>query len=96
MSVVDIFDRTQRYADIADTYTVDGRSVSMNCGTRSGRWRSNAGSIVEVQHWLGHADTRTTSRYLHRRSRGDEARRLRPAFQVAQPEGVEEPVEEER
>jgi integrase len=24
----------------------------------------NAGSIVEVQHWLGHADTRTTSRYL--------------------------------
>ncbi|MBA2361419.1 MAG: site-specific integrase [Actinobacteria bacterium] len=40
----------------------------------------NAGSIVEVQHWLGHADTRTTSRYLHHKSRGDEARRLGPAF----------------
>lgn len=34
----------------------------------------------ELQEWLGHADYRTTTRYLHYRARGDEARRLSAAF----------------
>ena len=37
-------------------------------------------SASELQAWMGHADYRTTSRYLHYRSRGDEARRLAGAF----------------
>jgi integrase len=34
----------------------------------------------ELQAWLGHADYRTTQRYLHYRERGDEAARLAQAF----------------
>jgi integrase len=34
----------------------------------------------ELQAWMGHADYRTTSRYLHYRERGDEAARLAVAF----------------
>ncbi len=34
----------------------------------------------ELQSWLGHADYRTTQRYLHYRERGDEAARLAAAF----------------
>ncbi len=34
----------------------------------------------ELQEWMGHADYRTTQRYLHYRSRGDEAARLDAAF----------------
>jgi integrase len=36
----------------------------------------NYGSLVEVQHWMGHADIQTTAKYLHYRERGDEAKRL--------------------
>jgi integrase len=46
-------------------------------------------SITEVQHWLGHADVATTARYLHHRSRKDEAVRLGRAFEVEQPAQVE-------
>lgn len=46
----------------------------------------NAGSLVDVQHWLGHADPRTTARYLHYKARTDEAQRLAAAFKVADPE----------
>jgi integrase len=34
----------------------------------------------ELQAWMGHADYRTTQRYLHYRERGDEAARLAAAF----------------
>lgn len=34
----------------------------------------------ELQAWMGHADYRTTTRYLHYRTRGDEAARLAKAF----------------
>ncbi len=40
----------------------------------------NAGSTVEVQAWMGHADGRTTARYLHYKRRSDEAQRLATAF----------------
>jgi integrase len=42
----------------------------------------NHASIVQVQHWMGHADIDTTMRYLHHRSRADEAELLAPAFAV--------------
>jgi integrase len=45
----------------------------------------NFGSLVEVQHWMGHADAKKTMRYLHYKGRGDEAARLGPAFRVAAP-----------
>ncbi len=40
----------------------------------------NFASIVQVQHWMGHADIKTTMRYLHHKSRADEARVLSQAF----------------
>ena len=40
-------------------------------------------SILEVQQALGHASLTTTQRYLHAKSRADEARRLAQAFEVA-------------
>ena len=33
----------------------------------------NRASIVQVQAWMGHADVDTTSRYLHHKSRADDA-----------------------
>ena len=46
----------------------------------------NKGSLVQVQHWLGHADIETTARYLHHKRRRDEAQLLAGAFR---PEGAE-------
>jgi integrase len=40
----------------------------------------NRASLVQLQHWLGHADMKTTARYLHHKSRADEARLLADAF----------------
>jgi hypothetical protein len=34
---------------------------------------------------MGHADLKTTARYLHYRARGDEAGRLAEAFKTASP-----------
>jgi hypothetical protein len=42
-------------------------------------------SLVDVQTWMGHADVKTTMRYLHHRPRGDEARLLGAAFRVEEP-----------
>ena len=39
----------------------------------------------ELQEWMGHADLKTTARYLHYRARGDEAARLADAFKTAAP-----------
>ncbi len=36
---------------------------------------------VRVQHWMGHADLRTTMRYLHYRQRDDEADLLSQTFE---------------
>jgi|RhiMethySRZTD1v2_1073278.scaffolds.fasta_scaffold316689_2 integrase len=51
---------------------------------------NTAYSVVELQAWMGHADQRTTTRYLHHKSQGDPARRLAGAFKV---ETSEEPDE---
>lgn len=40
----------------------------------------NKASIVQVQHWMGHSRSSTTERYLHYKSRADEAERA-PARQ---------------
>ena len=38
-------------------------------------------SFVQVQAWMGHADIKTTMRYLHHKSRADDARLLSAAFE---------------
>jgi integrase len=43
----------------------------------------NVASIVQVQAWMGHADIKTTMRYLHHKSRADDARLLSAAFSPA-------------
>ncbi len=40
----------------------------------------NVASIVQVQAWMGHADIKTTMRYLHHKSRADDAQLLSAAF----------------
>jgi integrase len=40
----------------------------------------NVASIVQVQAWMGHADIKTTMRYLHHKSRAEDARLLSAAF----------------
>jgi integrase len=35
---------------------------------------------TQVQAWMGHADVKTTMRYLHHKSHADDARRLSAAF----------------
>jgi integrase len=58
-----------------------------------------AASTRELQEWMGHADAKTTARYTHYRSRGDEAARLAAAFAVADPasglqaNGLHEPAD---
>lgn len=47
---------------------------------------TQAESIRELQDWLGHADSRTTARYVHYKSRGGEAKRLAKAFKIASPD----------
>ncbi len=47
----------------------------------------NRADIVQVQAWMGHADIKTTQRYLHYKARGDEADLLSDAF-AAGPEAV--------
>jgi integrase len=56
----------------------------------------NAGSIADVQAWLGHADARTTGRYVHYKRRSDEAKRLETAFKLEEPGGVVGIAEEEK
>ena len=45
----------------------------------------NRASLRDVQEWMGHASPTTTARYLHHKSRGDEARRIANAFKAAEP-----------
>jgi integrase len=40
----------------------------------------NVASIVQVQAWMGHGDIKTTMRYLHHKSRADDAQLLSAAF----------------
>jgi integrase len=42
-------------------------------------------SLVQVQAWMGHADIKTTMRYLHAKSRAADAELLGAAFGVASP-----------
>jgi integrase len=46
----------------------------------------NVASIVQVQAWMGHADIKTTMRYLHHKSRATDARLLSAAFETADEE----------
>jgi integrase len=53
--------------------------------------------IVRVQEWMGHADIKTTHKYLHFAPRGDDARPVAGAFAVEAPvsgvlAGVTQPV----
>ena len=57
--------RTARFHDLRHTF---------------GSLAINRASIVQVQAWMGHADVKTTMRYLHHRSHADEARLLAGAF----------------
>ena len=45
----------------------------------------NRASPVQVKEWMGHADLKTTQRYLHYKSRADEAKLLAAAFKVVEP-----------
>jgi integrase len=45
----------------------------------------NVASITQVQAWMGHADVKTTMRYLHHKSRAEDARLLSAAFHPSQP-----------
>jgi integrase len=42
----------------------------------------NRASIVQVQSWMGHADVDTTSRYLHHKSRTDDAQLLARSLRI--------------
>jgi integrase len=48
----------------------------------------NRADIVQVQAWMGHADIKTTQRYLHYKSRGDEAALLTAAFSERLPDSL--------
>jgi len=37
-------------------------------------------TIIQVQAWMGHADIQTTMKYMHHRSRADDAKLLSAAF----------------
>jgi integrase len=50
----------------------------------------NRASLVQVQAWMGHADSRTTMRYLHHKSLDAEADLLAGAFQVNSPSEAEQ------
>jgi hypothetical protein len=50
----------------------------------------NRASLVQVQAWMGHADSRTTMRYLHHKSLDAEADLLAGAFEVNSPSEVEQ------
>jgi integrase len=43
---------------------------------------TQAESVRELQDWMGHADARTTARYVHYKPRKGEARRLGEAFRI--------------
>jgi integrase len=54
----------------------------------------NVASITQVQAWMGHADVKTTMRYLHHKSRADDARLLSTAFHTEAPLPSAEPPSE--
>jgi len=45
-----------------------------------GSLASRVAMPLEVQHWLGHADARTTARYSHHRPQAEDAAKLARAF----------------
>ena len=51
---------------------------------------TEAESIRELQEWMGHADARTTHRYVHYKPRKREAARLSKAFAI---ETIDDAVE---
>lgn len=56
--------------------------VNAGMGSRPfGTLAINRADPVSVQHWMGHANLQTTTRYLHFRQRDDEADLLSEAFE---------------
>jgi integrase len=49
----------------------------------------NRVSLIDVQTWMGHADIKTTMRYLHHKSHASQAAMLDGAFAVAAAEALE-------
>lgn len=49
----------------------------------------NRASIVQVQGWMGHADVDTTSRYLHHKSRADDAQLLAGTLSIGAKVAIE-------
>jgi integrase len=45
----------------------------------------NVATVVQVQAWMGHADLKSTMRYLHHKSHADDARLLSAAFLTSEP-----------
>ena len=45
-------------------------------------------SILQVKAWMGHSAVQTTMRYLHHKSRRDEAKLLEEAFAVPGPNAL--------
>jgi integrase len=80
---------------VADDDPLSDRSCNCESGLRPLRFHDlrhtfgslaiSKGSTRQVQEWLGHADSRTTSRYLHYKPRSDEAALLADAFKVEEP-----------
>lgn len=46
---------------------------------------ASVASITQLQAWMDHADVKTTMRYLHHKSRADDAQLLATAFHPSQP-----------
>jgi integrase len=53
----------------------------------------NRASIVQVQAWMGHADAKTTMRYLHHKSQENEAELLADAFRPTSPPSTFAPTQ---
>jgi integrase len=72
------FKRALSHADLRDLRFHDLRHTF-------GSLAIQRASILQVQAWMGHANIATTQKYLHHKSRADEARLLADAFAAAEP-----------
>jgi integrase len=69
----------RRFVGARDAAGLRFHDLRHTCGSLA----INRASIVQVQAWMGHADAKTTMRYLHHKSQEDEAELLADAFRPA-------------
>src|SRR3954451_205139 len=69
----------RRFVGARDAAGLRFHDLRHTCGSLA----INRASIVQVQAWMGHADAKTTMRYLHHKSQEDGAELLAPAFRPA-------------